>query len=203
MLQYIPEENEKQCLEWELKYRTELQAAIAQCYILDAQSYNTYKQTLMENVVVAENLKQIMMPQMHQMVPNINQADKEANSPLFKTYYLHNIPIDILKNVSGLPDVSGIYVLRDENDHYYVGQGVHCIKRCLDHFRGTPKDAVGKAYELGMKFILEDVIIGLEGQEYIHLDTLEKTCIQYYQAKTFGYNKTQGNSSHDVIQAAS
>lgn len=47
--------------------------------------------------------------------------------------------------------------------------------------------------------MLEDIITGIEGQDYIHLDTLERMCIDKYNAFETGYNKTQGNRKNEMI----
>ena len=76
---------------------------------------------------------------------NIKKQQKDGQTDIFTKYYLHNIPINDLKNISGIRDVSGVYILRDENGIYYVGQGKNCIKRCLQHFQETPIDDINKA----------------------------------------------------------
>jgi len=65
--------------------------------------------------------------------------------------------------------------------------------------RSLSIDAINAAYLSGISFVLEDIITGIEGQDYIHLNTLERICIEHYNAYKSGYNKTQGNKSNDVI----
>ncbi len=184
------------------KYWTEtLRDAFHDCLFVTEDIYEQIKDHIPDSTQIIDpvllgKISRIFNPCVSDAQNTKTQCQLETK---FKTYYFHNIPIDDLKALSGIKDVSGIYVLRDENNQYYIGQGVHCIKRCLQHFTQTPVDAVNAAYLSGISFVLEDVVTGVEGQDYIHLDTLERMCIEYYNAYHLGYNKTRGNTSHDIV----
>ena len=209
ILESIPESCHDDVLQLEQKYKLILQQELADSYIVNFESYEIMKEALKKNEVLLSNVNSIIAERIQNNTSlssksnssSIQSEEQTASTDQFKKYYFHNIPVDVMKQMSGVPDVSGVYILKDSTGKYYVGQGVHCIKRCLDHFKGAPKDDVGLAYANGETFVIEDIIVGIKGQDFIHLDTLEKICIEIYSAKTTGYNKTKGNSSHDILYA--
>ena len=104
-----------------------------------------------------------------------------------------------LKDFIGLnyTHITGCYVIRnDEKNKYYVGQSKDVVKRIKQHFSGTvPKNIIfAEDYYRSQN---NDNLFSVKIHKLStkdEMDAMEKYLIDYYDAYSQGYNKTQGNS---------
>lgn len=112
----------------------------------------------------------------------------------FRYYGITNMPYEEFEKCS-LPEFSGVYILRDEDNKRYVGQGKSVYSEIRKKFEKSSTSLVRKEYEKGKKFWIEDCICGFSDNRPLNLNILEAECIEVYQSHVLknGYNQTYGN----------
>ncbi len=90
-------------------------------------------------------------------------------------------------------DVVGVYIIYNSTkDMYYVGQATRLFFRVSQHFTGHGNGDVYADLKYGDEMFVK--IIRLSESGYDDLNLLEKDLIRRYNARSYGYNKTKGNS---------
>lgn len=98
---------------------------------------------------------------------------------------------EIRKMQSG--DIVGAYIIHNETKNmYYVGQAKKLFFRINQHFTGHGNGDVYADYKYGDNFTI--LIVKLSNSGYYDIDLLERDLIRKYDAYSYGYNKTTGNS---------
>lgn len=90
-------------------------------------------------------------------------------------------------------DIVGVYIIYNSTQNmYYVGQATRLFFRVNQHFTGHGNGDIYADYKYGDAFFVK--IVKLSESGYDDLNLLEKDLIKEYNAYTYGYNKTKGNS---------
>ena len=116
---------------------------------------------------------------------------------IWSTYYQK--PMTALCNrVLGTKTVTGIYKITNQiNDMCYVGQSTDISRRWKDHAKcglGIDSAAGNKLYQAMQEYGLHNFSFELlEECSREDLNEKEKSFIEIYNSKNFGYNITKGN----------
>lgn len=105
------------------------------------------------------------------------QKTNSKGRPLYSNHY--NIP--------------GVYILHNnDNDQYYIGQGIKVLDRVNDHFNGRGNGDVYADYKYGANWSIR--VVSLDSSNFHTLNQLEREYINHYDSYQNGYNKTRGNN---------
>ena len=103
---------------------------------------------------------------------------------------------DFIKTFVDTKEIAGVcvYVLCDENGRRYVGQSNRDnYSRIKEHFDGTSKDRIYESYLKGIKFYVEQIVVGWKDIDIFNVNDAETYYIAHFDSFNNGYNQTKGN----------
>lgn len=125
------------------------------------------------------------------------QHQYQRREPVLDKRVHFMMPIgDFIKTFVDTKEIAGVcvYVLCDENGRRYVGQSNRDnYSRIKEHFDGTSKDKIYESYLKGIKFYVEQIVVGWKDIDIFNVNDAETYYIAHFDSFNNGYNQTKGN----------